>query len=93
MPRSVSEQVVVVVGASSGIGRASAFAFTRRGAKVVCAARGVRGLDSLVDGIPGAGGDAIAVPADVADPAAVRALAARAEERFGRIDAGSTRPR
>jgi NAD(P)-dependent dehydrogenase (short-subunit alcohol dehydrogenase family) len=86
MPRSVSEQVVVIVGASSGIGRASALAFAERGAKVVCAARGVQALDTLVDEITGAGGTAIAVPTDVADPSAVRALAAAADERFGLID-------
>ena len=86
MPRSLAEQVVVVVGASSGIGRASALAFARRGAKVVCAARGVRALETVVEEITGAGGDAIAMPTDVADTAAVRALATRAEDRFGRID-------
>ncbi len=86
MPRAVADQVVVVVGASSGIGRASALAFARQGASVVCAARGVRALDSLVHEITNGGGTAISVPTDVADPGAVRALAARAEERYGRID-------
>lgn len=84
--RSVSEQVVVIVGASSGIGRASALAFTQRGAKVVCATRSVQALQTLVEQVTGAGGSAVAVPTDVADDAAVRALAATAEERFGRID-------
>lgn len=84
MPKPVSEQVVVIVGASSGIGRATALAFAERGARVVCAARGVQALDTLVREI---GPDrALAVPTDVADPAAVRALAAAAEQRFGRID-------
>ena len=86
MPRPVSEQVVVIVGASSGIGRASALAFARKGARVACAARSVPDLDTLVQEITTAGGSAIAVPTDVAEPGAVRALAAAAEERFGRID-------
>lgn len=86
MPKPVGEQVVVVIGASSGIGRASALEFARRGARVVAAARGVRALDTLVDEITQAGGDAVAVPTDVAEPEAVRALAAAAEERYGRID-------
>jgi NAD(P)-dependent dehydrogenase (short-subunit alcohol dehydrogenase family) len=86
VPKPVGEQLVVVIGASSGIGRASALEFARRGAKVVAAARGVRALDTLVDEIKQAGGDAVAVPTDVAEPEAVRALAAAAEERYGRID-------
>jgi NAD(P)-dependent dehydrogenase (short-subunit alcohol dehydrogenase family) len=86
MPRAVSEQVVVIAGAYSGIGRACAVAFAARGAKVACAARSVQALDTLVQQITQAGGTGVAVPTDVADPAAVRALAAAAEERFGRID-------
>ncbi|HXV91970.1 MAG TPA: SDR family oxidoreductase [Pseudonocardia sp.] len=86
MPKAVGDQVVVVVGASSGIGRASALAFARRGAEVVCAARGVRALDTLVEEITAGGGTAVAVPTDVADPAAVRGLVDAAEDRFGRVD-------
>jgi NAD(P)-dependent dehydrogenase (short-subunit alcohol dehydrogenase family) len=86
MSRAVNDQVVVVVGASSGIGRASALAFARKGARVVCAARSVQALDTLVEEIAGAGGTAVAVPTDVADAGAVRVLAGAAEERFGRID-------
>ncbi|WP_433719197.1 SDR family oxidoreductase [Actinoplanes sp. CA-051413] len=87
MSKPLSEQVVVIVGASSGIGRASALAFAARGAKVVCAARGVQALDTVVGEIRQAGGSAVAVPVDVADPAAVRALAELAERQYGRIDA------
>ncbi|ADJ45898.1 short-chain dehydrogenase/reductase [Amycolatopsis mediterranei S699] len=86
MPRPVSDQVVVLMGASSGIGRATALAFAARGARVVCAGRTARALDTLVEEIAGAGGTAVAVPTDIADPAAVRALAATAEAKFGRID-------
>lgn len=84
--KPVSEQVVVIAGASSGIGRASALAFAAGGARVVCAARGRQALDTLVEEIRLAGGTGVAVPTDVADPQAVRDLAAAAEERFGRID-------
>jgi NAD(P)-dependent dehydrogenase (short-subunit alcohol dehydrogenase family) len=53
---------------------------------VVCAARSVQALDTLVEQIRAAGGSAVSVRTDVADPAAVRALAEMAEQRFGRID-------
>lgn len=86
MVRAADQQVVVIVGASSGIGRAGALAFAARGARVVCAARSVQALDSLVAEITAAGGTAAAVPTDVADRWAVQALADAAEERFGRID-------
>jgi NAD(P)-dependent dehydrogenase (short-subunit alcohol dehydrogenase family) len=86
MPRPISEQVVVVIGASSGIGRASALAFAREGASVVCAARSVDALESLVEEIKTAGGTAISVPTDVADETAVHRLATTTEEQYGRID-------
>jgi NAD(P)-dependent dehydrogenase (short-subunit alcohol dehydrogenase family) len=86
MPRAVSEQTVVVVGASSGIGRASALAFGREGARVVVAARSGEDLDSLVTEIRAAGGDAYAVPTDVVDAEQLRRLAAVAVSRYGGID-------
>ncbi|GAA3928631.1 SDR family oxidoreductase [Actinoplanes auranticolor] len=86
MSKPLSEQVVVIVGASSGIGRASALAFAARGAEVVCAARSTQALDTVVGEIRQAGGSAVAAPADITDPAAVRALAERAEREYGRID-------
>ena len=86
MPKPVSEQVVVIAGAYTGIGRAAALAFAADGARVVCAARSVQALDTLVEQIRAGGGTAVAAPTDVADPAAVRALADLAEQRFGRID-------
>jgi NAD(P)-dependent dehydrogenase (short-subunit alcohol dehydrogenase family) len=86
MPKSLSDQVVVLMGASSGIGRAAAAAFAARGARVVCAGRNARGLDTLVADITDRGGTASAMPTDITDPAAVRALVRFAEERFGRID-------
>jgi len=86
MPRPVSDQVVVLMGASSGIGRAAALAFAARGARVVCAGRTTPALDTLVAEITDAGGTAQAVPTDIADPDAVRALVRTAEAEFGRID-------
>jgi NAD(P)-dependent dehydrogenase (short-subunit alcohol dehydrogenase family) len=80
------EQVVVVTGASGGIGRATAVAFAARGAKVALIARGEAGLDGAVKEIESAGGRALALPADVADPGQVQAAAARAEEELGPID-------
>lgn len=86
MPRAAADQVVVITGASSGIGRATALEFARRGARVVCAARTAPALDSLVAEIIEDGGEAISVPTDVTDAAAVRVLAEAAEAAFGRID-------
>jgi NADP-dependent 3-hydroxy acid dehydrogenase YdfG len=84
--KPVSEQVVVVMGASSGIGRATALRFAEEGAKVVVAARGKPGLRSLVTEIENGGGTATAVVADVADAVQVQAVADRAVAVCGRID-------
>jgi short-subunit dehydrogenase len=91
-PRPLAEQSVVVLGASSGIGRATALEFGRRGARVVVASRGVEALDTLVAELTAAGADAVAVPTDITDEAAVDALARAAEERSGRIDTWVTVP-
>src|SRR5689334_15092076 len=79
-------QVVVVTGASGGIGRATALAFAARGAKVALLARGEAGLDGAVRDIEQAGGTALPIPADVADPDQVEAAAAQAEQALGPID-------
>jgi NAD(P)-dependent dehydrogenase (short-subunit alcohol dehydrogenase family) len=84
--KPVDEQVVVVMGASSGIGRETALRFAGRGAKVVVSARSKEGLDSLVEEIRSAGGEAAAVVAEVTDFDQVKAVADRAVEVYGRLD-------
>ena len=86
MPRPVAEQVVVVLGASSGIGRATALEFARKGAAVVCASRGEEALNTLVAEITVEGGRAIAVPTDITRQDDLDALVVAAEAAFGRID-------
>lgn len=84
--KPVEEQVVALMGASSGIGRESALRFASRGAKVVVSTRNESGLDSLVEEIRAQGGQAIAVPADTAEFDEVKAVADRAVEEYGRLD-------
>lgn len=84
--KPLSEQVVLVFGASSGIGRATALEMGKRGAKLVVVARDQRGLDSLVVDIGHVGSEASAFVADAADYAQVQAAAAHAVAAFGRLD-------
>lgn len=84
--KPLERQVVAILGASSGIGRAAALSFSRRGAKLVVAARGRQGLNSLVAQIQHEGGQACAVTADTINFTQVRAVAAEAVQRYGRLD-------
>lgn len=86
MARNLKDAVVVITGASSGIGRATALAFADKGAAVVVAARRDAALDDLDAEIERNGGRALAVPTDVTDEQAVQRLADRTVERFGKID-------
>jgi NAD(P)-dependent dehydrogenase (short-subunit alcohol dehydrogenase family) len=80
------ERVVVVTGASAGVGRATAVAFAAPGTGVALLARGRAGLDGAAADIVARGGTPLVVPTDVADAAAVEAAAARVEDELGPID-------
>jgi NADP-dependent 3-hydroxy acid dehydrogenase YdfG len=86
MSRSRQSEVVVVTGASAGVGRAIAHAFARRGAHVALLARGERGLEEARREVEALGGKALVLPTDVADHARVEAAADAVEQRFGPID-------
>jgi NAD(P)-dependent dehydrogenase (short-subunit alcohol dehydrogenase family) len=86
-PSSDGGRVVLVCGASGGIGRATAVACARRGDRLVLAARAEESLLAAERECRALGADTLVVPTDVTDPAAVDALLAAAVERFGRVDA------
>ncbi len=77
---------VVITGASSGIGRATALAYAKEGAHLVLAARGRAGLEEVATECQAAGAEVLVVPTDVANTDAVRALAHAAITRFDGID-------
>jgi NADP-dependent 3-hydroxy acid dehydrogenase YdfG len=85
--RDLSASVVVITGASSGIGRAAAYAFAREGSRLALAARSAGPLRTLAEEIEAMGAAAVAVPTDVRDEGAVQALARAAVERFGALAA------
>ncbi|MBV9595184.1 MAG: SDR family oxidoreductase [Actinobacteria bacterium] len=78
--------LVAVTGASGGIGRATARRFAQRGDTVVLIARGTTGLEAAAGEVEAAGGRAVMMPLDVADPAAVRAAIDRIEAEHGALD-------
>jgi NAD(P)-dependent dehydrogenase (short-subunit alcohol dehydrogenase family) len=79
-------QVVVVTGASAGVGRATVRAFARRGARLGLLARGHDGLQAAAHDVRAMGGEALVLPTDVADAAQVEAAAEAVEQAFGPID-------
>jgi NADP-dependent 3-hydroxy acid dehydrogenase YdfG len=83
---SITGKVLVITGASSGLGEATARYLAGRGATVVLGARRAERLQMLVDEIRGNGGQALSVVTDVTDPAQVQALVDTAVEQYGRID-------
>lgn len=79
-------RTALVTGASSGLGEQFALALAARGARVVLGARRTDRLTAVVDRIAGAGGEAMAVPLDVADEVSLSAAFDQAEARFGLVD-------
>jgi NADP-dependent 3-hydroxy acid dehydrogenase YdfG len=86
MTKPAARPVVVVTGASSGIGRATALAFTRQGAAVVLAARRTEKLEEVARLCEAAGAEALVHTTDVTEEPQVEALGRAALARFGRID-------
>jgi short-subunit dehydrogenase len=85
-PRRNKPEVVVITGASAGVGRAAVREFAKHGAHIGLIARGRDGLEGARREVEEAGGRALVLPADVADAGAVEAAAAQVEETFGAID-------
>lgn len=81
-----TDEVIVITGASGGIGRATARAFARPGARIALLARGERGLAAAKAEVASAGAVALAIPTDVSNEAQVEAAAAQVEREWGRID-------
>jgi short-subunit dehydrogenase len=84
--RNGKPEVVVVTGSSAGVGRATAVAFAKRGARVGLLARGRDGLEGARTEVESAGGKALIIPADVSDADAIDVAAQRVEEGLGPID-------
>lgn len=86
MPNKRSPLNVVITGASSGIGQATAEAFARKGARLVLAARQQQSLEHVATRCRELGGEALVVPTDVGDYASVQALASQARGNGVRFD-------
>ncbi len=86
MPRPIAEQVVVVTGASSGIGLETSRQLARRGASVVLVARNEEALREVAAEVEALGGQALVEVADVSDAAQMQRVADQAASHFGRID-------
>ncbi len=82
----LKDKVALITGGSSGIGRAAAVAMAREGAKIALTARRAERCQEAVDEIEGMGGEALALPGNVADAEHVEALVAATVERWGRLD-------
>jgi short-subunit dehydrogenase len=86
VPRTLVDEIAIVTGASSGIGAATACELGRRGATVVLAARRRDALEAQAQAIRRVGGEALAVPTDVAKASEVTQLVDRVMAAFGRVD-------
>src|SRR5437868_1414646 len=78
-------EIVVITGASAGVGRATVREFARQGAKIGLVARGRDGLDGARREVEKMGGKALVLPTDVADPGQIEAAAERVEKELGPI--------
>ena len=85
MPADNKAEVVVVTGASAGVGRVTAQAFAKRGARIGLIARGRAGLEGAKKEVESLGGKALVLPTDVADAEAVETAAQKVEEELGPI--------
>ena len=86
MPRPLNQQVVVISGAASGIGRATARRFAERGARLAVGGRSAAGVAAIVQEIQAAGAQGVGMEVDVSQREQVEALAALAMKTYGRID-------
>jgi NAD(P)-dependent dehydrogenase (short-subunit alcohol dehydrogenase family) len=82
----LQDQVVLITGASSGLGRASALAFARAGADVALLARSERDLRAVADEVEGLGGRALVLPTDLSDETALLSAVEQVVDSFGRVD-------
>src|ERR1700709_2329239 len=86
MSNNIEGKIVVITGASSGLGEATARLLAAQGASVVLGARRVDRINSLADELSAAGGKALAVATDVTSHEQVKALVDAAVQAYGRID-------
>ena len=86
MPTSLKDKVILITGASSGFGEDAARLFAKEGCKVVLAARRLDRLQALAAEIQNAGGEALAIPVDVNEPAEIEVMVQTALDFYGQID-------